>query len=188
MPESSEELTAEDLVQDPEVRTYIEKADTLMEQIGYTEHGMRHTKVVSHGAGSILEGLGAPPRRCELARIAGLLHDVGNFMGRHGHTLSGAIMAFELLSRRGMAPVMTSAPHRPPRDLICPRRSPPHLVPDKADVHCTVRAGDFDIRDRINDAAKSSFPRVVATLVRSISDRDDTSKGRDGYSRSSWSA
>ncbi len=186
MTESREALTAEGLAEDPEVRTYIEKADTLLEQIGYTEHGMRHTKVVSHGAGSVLEGLGAPPRRCELARIAGLLHDVGNFMGRHGHTLSGAIIAFELLSRREMAAdevadICTSIAHHETLDLVPTLDIAAALtLADKADVHYTrVRAkADFDIHDRINDAAKSSFLRVVADARKiDLEIVIDTSKG-----------
>lgn len=169
MPERRDPVTAQDLMEDPEIRTYIDKADSVLEQIGFTEHGLRHSSLVSRVAGSVLQDLGAPPRQCELARIAGLLHDVGNFMGRNGHTLSGAIIAFQTLNRRGMpaaevADVCTSIAHHETLDLV------PTLdiaaavtLADKADVHYTrVRAtAEFDIHDRINDAAKSSYLRVV---------------------------
>lgn len=186
MPDETQLLTAQELLEDPEVRTYVEKSDTLLEQIGYTEHGLRHTGLVSRIAGSVLEELGASPRRCELARIAGLLHDVGNFMGRQGHTLAGAILAFELLGRRGMpadevADVCTSIAHHETLELV------PTLdiaaavtLADKSDVHYTrVRAqAEFDIHDRINDAAKSSYLRVDAAAHKiDLEIAIDTGKG-----------
>lgn len=179
-------ITAENLLSDPEVRLLIEKSDTLLAQIGYTEHGLRHTSLVSRIAGGVLDSLGYPPRRGELARIAGLLHDVGNFMGRHGHTLAGAMIAYEMLVRRGMdiaevADVCTSIAHHETLDLVPTLEIAAAVtLADKSDVHYTrVRAeADFDIHDRINDAAQSSFLRTdpVARVI-ALEISIDTSKG-----------
>ena len=48
--------------------------------------------------------VGLPERTCELAAIAGYLHDIGNTVNRVDHAHSGAIMAFTLLNKRNMPP------------------------------------------------------------------------------------
>ena len=55
-------------------------------------------------AAYILETLGYPAHDVELAKIAGYLHDIGNLINRIAHSQSGAIMAFKLLTDRGMDP------------------------------------------------------------------------------------
>lgn len=166
-----EPLTAATLLDHPEVRAYIQKSDELLEQIGYTEHGVRHVSLVSRIAGNVLERLGAPKRRCELARIAGILHDIANFMGRRTHVQSGAIVAYHILSKLGMEPeeiadVCTAIGHHEETELlpkldICAALA----LADKSDVHRTRVRGPveaYDIHDRINGAAQSSFLRVDA--------------------------
>lgn len=166
-----EGLTSAALLDHPEVRAYIQKSDQLLEQIGYTEHGVRHVSLVSRIAGNVLERLGAPKRRCELARIAGILHDIGNFMGRRGHVQAGAMIAFQILTKLGMHPdeiadVCTAIGHHEETELlpkldICAALA----LADKSDVHRTRVRGPVethDIHDRINAAAQSSFLRVDA--------------------------
>lgn len=160
-------ITADDVRNDDEIRTYIQKADGVLDAIGYTEHGMRHVLLVADTAGRILRELGHPPRRVELATIAGLMHDIGNIVGRAGHEQSGALLAGRILLDRGM-----------PTDEVCDVMSAignhevqPQFLPvmdicaalvlaDKADVHHTrVRPSgslEHDIHDRINGAARES--------------------------------
>lgn len=68
--------------------------------MGYTEHGLRHAKLVSNIAQNILPRLGFSERQTELAAIAGYLHDIGNIAKRKDHGRSGAVMV--LNQRRAM--------------------------------------------------------------------------------------
>lgn len=180
-------VTIDQVRQDSAVRTLIEKADAVMDAIGYTEHGMRHALLVSDTAQSVLRGLGHDARRCELAAIAGLLHDVGNVVGRTGHEAAGAMLAGQILREMGMpldevCDVMTAVgSHEDPRGLVpaldlCAAV----ILADKADVHHTrVRANGSiatDIHDRINGSATGSNVVVdpEAGVIRLLVEIDTT--------------
>ena len=66
----------EDVKGDRAVLAYIKSADESLKALGYTEHGLGHVGKVSDMAAGILSALGYPEREVELARIAGLLHDI----------------------------------------------------------------------------------------------------------------
>ncbi len=180
-------MTVDELLQNEEVRIYLRKADEVMEAIGYTEHGLRHATLVSQRARDILAQLGYPEERQELAAIAGLLHDVGNILGRHDHEQSGAAIALELLRKLGMPPAKAcdvaaaignhEADLMPAMDVTAAV-----VIADKSDVHKTrVRTLNQipdDIHDRINDAAESSTLRVdPEKKIISLEIVIDTSKG-----------
>ena len=61
-------------------------------------------KKSSDTAREILAALGYPQRDCELAAIAGYMHDIGNTVNRVDHAHSGALMAFALLNKLDMPP------------------------------------------------------------------------------------
>ena len=71
-------LTLNELKKDPEVTAYIAQADRYLEVIGYTEHGSRHARLIAKNARNILIELGFNERMCEMAAIAGYLHDIGD--------------------------------------------------------------------------------------------------------------
>ncbi len=161
-------VTYEGLREDPEVREMIAAADREMATIGYTEHGMRHATIVAQNAGMILTELRRySEREIELARIAGLLHDLGNLISRHEHALSSALLAYHLLRTRGMAvaeitTIMAAIgghdeemPDEPTTDI-----GAAVTIADKADVaRERVRnpiMAAFDIHDRINWAARDT--------------------------------
>ena len=85
----------------PRVKVFVRKADEALAEIGYTEHGERHVGLVAHIAFNTLKRLGYPDRGCELAAIAGYLHDIGNAVNRNQHAQTGAIMAMQLLTEIG---------------------------------------------------------------------------------------
>ena len=97
-------ITYEDIRNNEEIKTYIQKADQSLAALGYTEHSFAHVGMVAENCGYILETLGFEPREVELARIASYLHDIGNLVNRVDHSQSGAVMAFQLLRDMGMAP------------------------------------------------------------------------------------
>lgn len=96
------EITLEDIKKNEEVKNFLRIAERQLEVLGYTEHSFRHVSLVSANAGKILEDLDFNKREAELARIAGYLHDIGNAINRDGHAQSGAILAYNLLTKLGM--------------------------------------------------------------------------------------
>jgi len=168
--------TYESLRADLEVREMIAAADREMETIGYTEHGMRHATIVAGNAARILSELGRyDEREVELARIAGLLHDVGNLISRHEHAISSALLAYQLLLARGMPVGEVTAvvaaigghdeamPDEPTTDI-----GAAVTIADKSDVaRERVRnpiMAAFDIHDRINYAAQDTELTVLPDL------------------------
>ncbi|MGD9496731.1 MAG: HD domain-containing protein [Armatimonadota bacterium] len=169
-------VTYESVRADEEVREMIAAADREMEAIGYTEHGMRHATIVADGAGMILDKLERySAREIELARIAGLLHDIGNLISRQEHALTSGVLAYQLLRDRGMTPSEVAKvaaaigghdedmPDEPTSDI-----GAAVTIADKADVaRERVRnpiMAAFDIHDRINYAARDTKLDVVADL------------------------
>ena len=95
-------ITLEDIKNNEEVQELVIGAQKQLNEIGYTEHSIRNISIVSKRAGDILEQLGYPKERVELARIAGYLHDIGNCVNRQDHAQSGAILAYNILKEMGM--------------------------------------------------------------------------------------
>ena len=159
-------ITLEDIQKDPQIHTYIEQGNRILGVIGYTEHGFAHAKRSSNYASYILKSLGYDDRTCELAAIAGYMHDISNIVNRIDHAQSGAVMAFRLLDRMGMDPVeiamvisaignhdeSTAAAVNPIAAAL--------ILADKTDVRRSrVRNQDFasfDIHDRVNYAVEES--------------------------------
>ena len=161
-------LTYEELRQDAEIRTYIERADESLAALGYTEHSFAHVTRVSETAGYILKTLGYPDR--ELARIAGYLHDIGNLVNRVDHSQSGAVMAFRLLDHRSCAPediatiVTAIGNHDEGTGVPVNAVAAALILADKSDVRSSrVRNPDpqhFDIHDRVNYSVKKSVLKI----------------------------
>ena len=163
-------ITFDFIREHPRVKLYVRMADASLESIGYTEHGERHVGLVSRIAFNVLKRLGKPERQCELAAIAGYLHDIGNAVNRDHHAQTGATMAMQLLNDFGMPddeilPVIAAIGNHhendgdPVNDIAAAL-----ILADKSDVHRTrVRNPDmikFDIHDRVNWAVEKSFLNV----------------------------
>ena len=166
-------LTFNDIKQNEAIRTYIASADAVMRSMKYTEHGFAHAGIASHVASHILNALDYDARTCELASIAGYMHDIGNNINRHEHAQSGGAMAFSLLTQLGMDPaetamIVTAIGHHDEGS-----GGPVHpisaalIIADKSDVRRS-RVRDkadiaIDIHDRVNYAVTDSelevFPK-----------------------------
>ena len=92
-------ITISEVKKDHYVRVFLGAADNNFAAIGYKEHGLRHAKLASNIAGNVLTCLNFSKRDIELAQIAGYLHDIGNSIEMHQHTLSGAILSKRFLQR-----------------------------------------------------------------------------------------
>jgi putative nucleotidyltransferase with HDIG domain len=159
-------LTFEDIKKSEEVKTFLNIAETQMRVLGYTEHSFRHVTLVAETAGRILRQLGYPEREMELAKIAGYLHDIGNAVNRNDHAHTGAMMAYDMLTRMGMSYkeaaeiMMAIGNHDEHTGTSVSNISSALILADKSDVHRSrVRNTDiatFDIHDRVNYAVEKS--------------------------------
>lgn len=150
-----------------EFRRLIEAANDNLEHMGYTEHGLRHVGYVSKTTGNILRELGYDERTVELGTIAGWIHDIGNAINRKHHGLTGATIAFTILSRMHMdsgeiAQIIGAiGNHEEETGLPVGSISAALIIADKSDAHRSrVRKKTFDssdIHDRVNMAIKKNY-------------------------------
>lgn len=163
-------ITFEDIKNNETIKTYITKADESLIALGYTEHSFAHVTRVAKTAAYILETMGYSKRDCELAQIAGYLHDIGNIVNRTDHAQSGAIIAFRLLDHMGMdaaeaATIVTAIGNHDEgtAEAVNPIAAA-LILGDKTDVRRSrVRNEDkttFDIHDRVNYSVKKSAVKI----------------------------
>ncbi len=163
-------ITIQQIKENRQIRTYIEKADEALAALGYTEHSFAHVSKVAQQAREILLTMGYSARDAELAEIAGYLHDIGNIINRVDHAQSGAVMAFRILDKLGadaeeISTIIsaignhdeaTAYPVNPVAAAL--------ILADKTDVRRSrVRNRDFatfDIHDRVNYAVVSSTTSI----------------------------
>lgn len=163
-------ISFEDIKNNAAVKTYIQKADSSLQALGYTEHSFAHVTKVAVCAGEILSQLNYPPHEVELAKIAGYLHDIGNLVNRVDHSQSGAVMAFQILTSLGcpaedVATVVTAiGNHDEGTGVPVNALSAALILADKADVRRSrVRNTDtasFDIHDRVNYSVTKSLLKI----------------------------
>ena len=159
-------MTYVEIKNNPQIRTYIQKADESLIALGYTEHSFAHVTRVAAEAKNILAALGYDEHTQELAQIAGYLHDIGNIVNRIDHAQSGAVMAFRLLDKLGFDPediaTIVSAIGNHDESTAYPVNpvAAALILSDKTDVRRTrVRNHDtatFDIHDRVNYAVEKA--------------------------------
>ena len=165
-------VTYEQIKNDEAVKAYITAADESLRALGYTEHSFSHVQRVALTAAYILESLGYDKHTVELAKVAGVLHDIGNLVNRTEHSQSGAVMAFRILDHKGMAPadiatvVTAIGNHDEGTGVPVNAVAAALIIADKSDVRRSrVRNNDFatfDIHDRVNYSVTSSALNVNA--------------------------
>ena len=159
-------ITFDDIRNSAEIRAYMDKGNANLGVLGFTEHGMGHAMKTAVTAADILQRLGYGERECELARIAGYMHDIGNCINRNDHAHLGASMAFPILRDMGMEPTEIAmllaaiGNHDEKTGTAGDPVSAALILADKTDVRRSrVRAqspADFDIHDRVNYAVVNS--------------------------------
>ncbi|UCC80318.1 MAG: HD domain-containing protein [Candidatus Zixiibacteriota bacterium] len=163
-------ITIDDVKKNPSVTALVEKADSVLGEIGYTEHGKRHSSLAARIAYNIMIRLGKGERKAQLAAIAGYMHDIGNLINRDYHAQTASVMAFSILKDMGMdmadiSEVIAAIGNHDERDgFPVSDISAAVVLADKSDVHRSrVRNTDqikVDIHDRVNYAAESSFLKI----------------------------
>ncbi len=160
-------LTYEAIRHNPRICALIEAANRSLSAMGFTEHGYAHAGVVSEQSCDILQQLGFDERTCELARIAGFMHDIGNAVNRTNHAMSGATLAFQILCEEGMANdetvmvINAIGNHDDGTANAVSPLSAALILADKSDVRrsrvqCRPQDPEFDIHDRVNYAVIDS--------------------------------
>lgn len=159
-------IILKDIQNNKEVLALLKGSQKQLNELGYTEHSIRHVSIVSKRAGEILEKLGYNKERVELAKIAGYLHDIGNSVNRIDHAQSGALLAYSILKDIGLETekcieIMTAIGNHdeetgePVSDI-----SAALILADKSDVHrnrvVNPNATKFHIHDRVNYAVTES--------------------------------
>ena len=160
----------EEIWKSEEVNAYIKNGNDNLGVIGFTEHGLAHAKRSSDVARQILQSLGYDARTCELAAIAGYMHDIGNVVNRSDHAQSGALMAFTILNKLQMDPaeialvVAAIGNHDEGTAAAVNPIAAALILSDKSDVRRsrvrdkgTVAA---DIHDRVNYAVERSAMEI----------------------------
>ena len=163
-------ISIDEVKHNHKVKTYIERADQSLIALGYTEHSFAHVGMVAAKAKEILEIMGYPERECELAEIAGYLHDIGNVINRVEHAQSGAVMAFRILDEMGfdadeVSTIITAIGNHDESTAFPVNPVAAALIlADKTDVRRSrVRVKDtqrFDIHDRVNYAVGRSSVKI----------------------------
>ena len=159
-------ITLEDIKNNDEIQELIVGSQKQLNALGYTEHSVRHISIVSNRAGRILETLGYPKERIELAKIAGYMHDIGNCVNRVDHAHSGAILAYQILKEMGMDVkrrteiMMAIGNHDEQTGTAVNDISAALILADKSDVHrdrvVNTNMSTFDKHDKVNYAVTNA--------------------------------
>ncbi len=160
------QITYQQVKKSEEIKTYIEEADLSLKARGFTEHSFAHVTKCAKEASDLLSELGYPQRTCEIAAIAGYMHDIGNVVNRIDHAQSGAVMAFRILDKMGMEPkelatVVTAIGNHDEKTAFPVNAVAAALIlADKTDVRRSRvrKKADIkaDIHDRVNYAVHHS--------------------------------
>lgn len=169
-----EEITYQQIVRNEEIRTYLQMGDNLLGVLGFTEHAYVHAGKIADTASKILLKLGFSEREAELSRIAGYMHDIGNVVNRVDHAQTGAVIAFNILTRIGMKPeeialiIAAIGNHDEGTGAPISNVSAALILADKTDVRRSrVRNDDFatfDIHDRVNYAVEEAKVIINADI------------------------
>lgn len=161
-------VVLKDVRENPVIMAFLNRGAKNIKAMGYTEHGLRHAKLVSDIAENVMKRLGFPERDAQLAAIAGYIHDIGNSINREHHGTLSATLAAPVLINMGMDPdevaIVVSAlgNHEEEIGHVVNHISAAIILADKTDVHRTrvqVRRDDpeFDVHDRVCYSVTNSF-------------------------------
>lgn len=165
-------MTYNDIKNNKEVRTLLQKGNDNLGTLGYTDHSTAHCALVAQQAAHILQCFGYPEHDVELVRIAAFMHDIGNAVNRIHHGEYGGLLAYEILKNTDMpledmvTVLCAIAHHDESTGGAVDPISAALIIADKTDVRRNrVREKEFpafDIHDRVNYAVTDSHLRIDA--------------------------
>ena len=155
-----------------ELKTYILAGNRVLGELGFTEHGLAHAGTVSKMSREILEILNYSDHECELAAVAGYMHDIGNAVNRTHHAEYGAILANDILKDTDMpledrvTIVSCIGSHDESTGGATDPVSAAVIIGDKTDVRrnrvSNKDKSSFDIHDRVNYAVTEASLKINA--------------------------
>ena len=153
-----------------ELKTYILAGNRVLGELGFTEHGLAHAGTVSKMSREILEILNYSDHECELAAVAGYMHDIGNAINRTHHAEYGGLLANEILKQYDLSVadritiVSAISNHDESTGGAVDPISAALIIGDKTDVRRSrVREkpkASFDIHDRVNYAVTDKTLKI----------------------------
>ncbi len=156
--------------EDHDVNVYIANQNETMKAMRYTEHSFAHVTCVTQRVYYILSELGYDDHIIDLGLTAAWMHDLGNIINREDHSQSGALMAFQILTRMGIcaediAPIISAiGNHDEGNGVPVSPIAAALIIADKSDVRRgRVQEPDhskFDIHDRVNYSATESKVKI----------------------------
>ena len=163
-------MTYEEIKKNPEVCALLEKGNENLNVMGYTDHSISHCVFVAERAENILKSLGYSEHEQKLAKIAGVMHDIGNAVNRSRHAEVGAVLANRILQNTDLplkdriTVVSAIGNHDEStggaKDIV----SAAVILADKTDVRRNrVRNKEkekFDVHDRVNYAVTGSNLKI----------------------------
>ena len=170
-------LTFQDIKKHPKVLEFINQSEIALKALDYTEHGLRHAKLVAREAKNLAKQINLSERGQDLAAIAGFCHDMGNFLGRSQHHYWGALLFHQIFSAKGGSAsggkddftpkelvwiIQAISNHDKNTMKLTEPISAIVVLADKSDVHrsrVTVKSLEkikIDIHDRVNYAVTKS--------------------------------
>jgi len=167
------QVTFDTLKNDEQVRAYIKAGNDALRALGFTEHSFPHLFLTAETAARILKELDYPDETAELAKIAGLMHDIGNMVNRTLHALTGAEIARSILEKHKMpyADIGTICSaignHDEETGIPINNVSAALILADKSDVRRSrVQETEMDkivadIHDRVNYAVTRADLKVI---------------------------
>ncbi len=166
-------ITLEQVKKNPQILQFIEKTEKSLKALSYTDHGLRHSNVVSKRAREISKDLGLSKKEQELSAVAAFCHDMGNFIGRPFHNYIGAVLFYQVFQHEAdpdeLTTIMQAISYHDEKVRELALTSPVSAVvilADKSDVHrsrvlvSSMKEIREDIHDRVNYAVKSSDIKV----------------------------
>lgn len=160
-------INLKDVKTNPYILEFIKQTSMALDSIGYTDHGIRHAKLVSKRAQKLAKEIGLSEREQELSGIAGFCHDMGNFFSRENHHYWAALLFSQIFNKEFLPEelsILIQAISNHDRDEMrfTNAISAITVLADKSDVHRSrVKQVDManlktDMHDRVNYAAEKS--------------------------------
>ena len=179
---------------DTRINSFISQTEKYLTALKYTDHGKRHSDIVSDRAKKIARKMNLNKTNQELAAISGWCHDIGNFLGRTQHHYWGAMLFSQCYINNidnpdDVSKITQAIVSHDKDDLkIVDKITACLIIADKSDVHRSRVINKSkenikkDIHDRVNYAVtdnkliidnKKKTISLVLTLDTKITDLMD---------------
>jgi hypothetical protein len=149
---------------------FIKQAENSLSVLGYTEHGLKHATLVSERCGALAREIDLSDNEQELSAIAGICHDIGNFLSRTNHHYFGALLFSQIFGNdfepKDLAIIMQAISNHDKDEMKFANPISAILVlADKSDVRRSrvllkeISKIKADIHNRVNFA--TNFSKLV---------------------------